>query len=628
MSYNFPDPPTDLSLADARRVLSTTRSSVSELDAKIEAAEAALAQVVRDSKCLISVMQDERANLQEQASKTMAYLSPIRRLPTELLRDIFLWSFEEHPCFAWVLAAVCNSWRRLALRKEQLIDVHDTRSVVWTTASPSVVIRLLTTQHASADTIRLWLERSGDTVPLDIEIFLRVTSSGSASESSSRRRRRSRSRTPSPPPWSLSFAHNGVASHYVIPPSPLSPPGITILPPAQTPIILPPSPGGLHDTWLSPHHSDDRHTHSSRSSLHWGHIAIYYLAEQMHRWERFIFRFDKQFTSMGALKSISGDAPLLKEFEVSSAEAAFYPEWQWLPNAPSNATLVLPSLQTLTLQYTPFKWSSPMLRTNLHTLTLRALPTSHHPLDRILYIVANNPSLESLTLHFQGVLPAVLPLTPTTLAHVKKFHVGGHFILSQLVDTLVLPALVDLTLDIEAREPIEDTITNLLTRSSAPSLTHLSIAYGTATNPASFYYGPSGTMISWSTLLVDLAHLQSLHIGGTPLEPLLAALGVPDDDTNQMTAWGCPKLEVLGMRNCHAHTEGVVKLVQMVEARNPPLGGGGGGSAGGPAPVNGVTPARLRSLEMYDCASLGEDVVQWLHCRIGEVVCTEPDFDR
>lgn len=44
----------------------------------------------------------------------------------------------------------------------------------------------------------------------------------------------------------------------------------------------------------------------SRVSMHWGHIAFFYLVEQMHRWERFIFRFDKQFTSMGALKSING----------------------------------------------------------------------------------------------------------------------------------------------------------------------------------------------------------------------------------------------------------------------------------------------------------------------------------
>ena len=43
-----------------------------------------------------------------------------------------------------------------------------------------------------------------------------------------------------------------------------------------------------------------------RKNMHWGHIAFYYLVEQMHRWERFVFKFDKQFASIGALKAIEG----------------------------------------------------------------------------------------------------------------------------------------------------------------------------------------------------------------------------------------------------------------------------------------------------------------------------------
>jgi len=358
----------------------------------------------------------------------------------------------------------------------------------------------------------------------------------------------------------------------------------------------------------------------------------------MHRWERFVFRFDKQFISMGALKSISGkeissslihgllkfitgDAPLLREFEVSSADTPFYQEWQWLPNAPASDSLVLPGLRTLTLQHTPFKWSSPMLRTGLTTLNLRALPTAHLPLDRILYIIANNSDLQSLTLHFHGVLPAILPLAPTTLHRLTTFSIGGHYFLSQLVDSLCLPALDTLTLDIEAREPIEDTISSLLLRSSYPALKHLAVAYGSSSASASFYYGPSGIVISWMALLGELAGLRTLHIGGTPLEPLLAALGPPEEDaSNQTGTWACPHLEALGMRNCHTHSEGVAKLVQMVEARNPDGGGSGAAGSGG--------PVRLKALELYDCATLGQDVVQWLKGRIEEVVCTEPAYER
>lgn len=136
-------------------------------------------------------------------------------------------------------------------------------------------------------------------MPLDIEIFLRITKS--SSESSSRPRRSS-----SPTMWPLPFSHHhGVTTHYVIPHPPHPPATFPILPPAHTPIIVPPSPGN-HDSWSTSHSSSERVTSSSRTSMHWGHVAIYYLVEQMHRWERFVFRFDKQFASMAALKSIIG----------------------------------------------------------------------------------------------------------------------------------------------------------------------------------------------------------------------------------------------------------------------------------------------------------------------------------
>ena len=117
MSFpNFVDPPTKEALVNARRSLEATRASVEEITSKIDAAEQALAQLVRESRLIINELEAQRITLEDQASRTLAYLSPIRRLPMELLREIFVWSFEEHACSAWVLAAVCPSWRRLALR--------------------------------------------------------------------------------------------------------------------------------------------------------------------------------------------------------------------------------------------------------------------------------------------------------------------------------------------------------------------------------------------------------------------------------------------------------------------------------------------------------------------------------
>lgn len=110
------DPPTKEALVNARRSLEVTRASVEEITLKIDAAETALAQLVRESRLAISELEGQRAALEDQVSRTLAYLSPIRRLPMELLREIFVWCFEEHACSAWVLSAVCPSWRRLALR--------------------------------------------------------------------------------------------------------------------------------------------------------------------------------------------------------------------------------------------------------------------------------------------------------------------------------------------------------------------------------------------------------------------------------------------------------------------------------------------------------------------------------
>jgi hypothetical protein len=215
-----------------------------------------------------------------------------------------------------------------------------------------------------------------------------------------------------------------------------------------------------------------------------------------------------------------------------------------------------------------------------------------------------------------AVLPAILPLSPISLTELKELSLGGHFLMSQLTDSLILPSIDCLTLDIEARDPIEDTISNLLTRSNNPPLTHLALAYGNSSS-SSFYYASGGLVISW-TFLAELNSLESLHVGGTPFEPLLTALGAPDED---QTSWFCPNLTSVAMKNCHAHSEGVGKLVQMVEARNP--------DASVPTvTVNGISPTKLKQLELYDCANLGQDVIKWLKARIEDVVCTEPPYDR
>jgi hypothetical protein len=114
------EPPTPSSLAHARRFLDETTTSRADLDRKIEAAEAQLAQIIADSRCAIEQLQREREALDEKISRARAYMSPIRRLPSELLRHIFMMNFDEYPCCAWILSSVCLQWRRLALSMPKL----------------------------------------------------------------------------------------------------------------------------------------------------------------------------------------------------------------------------------------------------------------------------------------------------------------------------------------------------------------------------------------------------------------------------------------------------------------------------------------------------------------------------
>ncbi|KAI1796059.1 hypothetical protein LXA43DRAFT_1160470 [Ganoderma leucocontextum] len=624
---DFPEPPTEAAIAHARAQLSLYQDDSRALEQKIQDARDELARILEERQTAIREMEKELASLEDRVALTKAYVSPMKRLPNELLRHIFTFNFDDCAWSAWVLSAVCSLWRRLVLNMPRL----------WSK------IRLVTTQASSAETIRLWLERSGRTVPLDIEIVLRSPSVHSGLVDSLSRRRylphaagdpwiAGNGGWPTTPPLihtPTATAPGGTAVHLQIggahPTVHVVPVQAVVAGDAMGP--PPPSPPHTHTTdWDPPMlMTPERSTLSQqrlRKNMHWGHIAFYYLVEQMPRWERFIFKFDKQFASIGALKAIEGDAPLLREFEISCTDPAFYGEWKWLPSAPVNAHFDIGNLQTLTLHHVPFKWSSPMLR-NLRTLQLRSLPTVHITLDRILHIVAANPVLESLTMHFASPHPPVLPLTPVTLPELKTLNLGGHYLLSSLVESLMLPALDTLILDIEARDPIEDTVSGLLTRSGNPPLTRLSLSYGANTGPhAGFYWGSGAGVASWH-FLSELDHLTALQVGSAPLEPLISALSAPDDDNGQ-DRWLCPNLATLAMRGCHAHGDGVAKLVQMVEARNPDTGGGGPAAG---AMFGGVTPVRLRHLELYDCTALGPDVTKWLKTRIEEVVCTEPSFE-
>lgn len=119
-TLHFLDPSTTSSLEDAKRELESSRKRVKKLTDDIQEAEEKLARLVRESRCTIRLMENEKSELEQRVEHTLAYLSPLRRLPRELLQEIFLFNFEDYPCCAWVLSSVCSIWRRVALSMPRL----------------------------------------------------------------------------------------------------------------------------------------------------------------------------------------------------------------------------------------------------------------------------------------------------------------------------------------------------------------------------------------------------------------------------------------------------------------------------------------------------------------------------
>lgn len=116
----FADPPTRQTLAQARQVLQERQASASQLAARILSAEEELERIVTESRCTIKGLEKEKATIEDGIATTLAYLSPIRRLPQELLAQIFNFIFEEYPVCAWVLGKVCSIWRRQVLAMPRL----------------------------------------------------------------------------------------------------------------------------------------------------------------------------------------------------------------------------------------------------------------------------------------------------------------------------------------------------------------------------------------------------------------------------------------------------------------------------------------------------------------------------
>lgn len=119
MSF-LPQAPPPSGLDDARRSLSSYRTELDAFNVAIEGEESRLAELIQETQRKIAQMKQQRAECEQKITETLAYLSPLRRLPQELLRYTFLLLWKDNPCCGWTLASVSSGWRRLALSTPQL----------------------------------------------------------------------------------------------------------------------------------------------------------------------------------------------------------------------------------------------------------------------------------------------------------------------------------------------------------------------------------------------------------------------------------------------------------------------------------------------------------------------------
>ncbi|KAF7343726.1 ABC protein [Mycena sanguinolenta] len=108
------EPPQEPELAVLRPVAQKTAARLACLDAEISRLQDQLKQ-----------LQDERASLAEYHAQNTTILSPMRRIPSEILGEIFLSSLPSKCALKvqdspWVLTHVCRLWRAVAVSNSSL----------------------------------------------------------------------------------------------------------------------------------------------------------------------------------------------------------------------------------------------------------------------------------------------------------------------------------------------------------------------------------------------------------------------------------------------------------------------------------------------------------------------------
>ncbi|KAJ7210216.1 hypothetical protein B0H12DRAFT_958752, partial [Mycena haematopus] len=92
----------------------TIRSGISKIDASLACIHDEIVQL----QSRLKQLEAERERLASYRAQSCAILSPLRRMPPEILGEIFLWTIPALPdqrYSPWFLTHICCRWREIAV---------------------------------------------------------------------------------------------------------------------------------------------------------------------------------------------------------------------------------------------------------------------------------------------------------------------------------------------------------------------------------------------------------------------------------------------------------------------------------------------------------------------------------
>ncbi|QRV82248.1 F-box-like protein [Ceratobasidium sp. AG-Ba] len=470
--------------------ISHHESTIASVDDKIAALEGILAKLMAETRAQVNALAAEKNALEKRVESAKGYLAPVRKLPADILADIFLMLFESDPLVAWKLSAVNRQWRTTAL----------TTPLLWSK------IRIQPPAMPTGNAVRLWVERSGNSCPLDIEISLAPPANWQPSTTISRADREAQRDE-------VQWGHV-VMSHL----------------------------GSQVHRWR----------------------RFVYRAERLFM---FLGALNVAFGGGSAplLEEFVVDCGDVGHHHVSSDPWCYLPT-STTCTVPSMKALDLRNVP-FTWNSPMLRGLD---RLALADQSHPVASASRLSVDRLLTVLSKNPDLEELSLELRCAPAILPPKSLTLRKLKSLTIAGGDAHTLEFLEHLTLPALTTLSVRLSVPEPVDDALQSLLTRSGNPPIKRFAChpAYADEFPSRAVAALPGITHLEMLEMmprdvLVQLTPSSNDSGSPSPHPHPHTIAGLPTPGVL------CPQLESVVIKGCPSLAQALPELVQFILHRNP-----------------------------------------------------------